>query len=99
MKRLTKITIGDWYKSSIFDEYFEVVARDEDLVEIQFFNGEIEEIDLETWLDLRPKKIATPEDWTGAYEMTSEDLEGYFDETIHPKEWNPLTPIESEHLY
>ena len=38
---------GQWYKRLDLDENFEVVAidRDEECIEIQYYSGEIEEID------------------------------------------------------
>ena len=46
--------IGYWYKNQEYNSIFEVVAYDEpdDFVEIQYFAGEIEEFDLETWYEL-----------------------------------------------
>lgn len=44
--------IGDWYRN-ITGENYEVVAIDEDdgTVEIQYFDGSLEELDLDTWFE------------------------------------------------
>ncbi len=44
--------IGDWYKNDS-NESFEVVAFDKTkgLAEIQYFDGTVEEIDLESWYE------------------------------------------------
>lgn len=90
--------IGHWYKNQEYSSVFEVVALDdaEGYVEIQYFAGEIEEVDLETWYELDLKKIPAPEDCTGPFELSKEDL-GYSDETIHPEDWSgPLIDIEPD---
>ena len=46
--------VGNWYKNVEEEKEFEVVAMDEDAqtVEIQYFEGEVEEIDLDSWYEL-----------------------------------------------
>lgn len=69
-------TVGVWYDSKDFPECFRVVACDNqhDTVEIQYFDGDIEEVDHETWDALNPHEIAEPEDATAPYEMEREDI-------------------------
>ncbi len=96
MRHHERPDIGDWYKNQEYNNIFEVVASDEreDYVEVQYFAGEIEEFDIETWYELDLKRIPPPEDWSGPYEVAREDL-GYTDETIHPEDWSgPLAEIE-----
>lgn len=47
-----------------------MVAVDEhaQTVEIQYFEGEIEELDLDTWYNLVLDPIDPPEDWSGPYD-------------------------------
>jgi hypothetical protein len=68
--------IGSWYDSKDFPECFRVVAYDNphDAVEIQYFDGEIEEIDYETWQQLNPYEIPEPEDASAPFEMEREDI-------------------------
>ena len=97
----SELTIGNWYKSPDIQEIFEIVAIDteDDCIEIQYFDGEVEELDLDSWKELNATEIATPEDWSGPYEMNKEDLENYVDDVIHPEDWNgPLTFIERDDL-
>ena len=71
--------IGNWYRNQETGNDFEVVALDEDAqtVEIQYFDGELEELDLEVWYDLPIDPIEAPEDWSGPFdEMEPDDL-GY----------------------
>ena len=60
---------GQWYKRLDLDESFEVVAidRDEKCIEIQYYSGEIEEIDEAIWELLEIAPVAPPDNWTGAF--------------------------------
>ena len=90
--------IGLWYKSPDINEIFEIVAIDNEdsTIEIQYFDGSLEEIDFDIWKSLHASEIAAPEDWSGPYEMNKEDL-SYLDEIIHPHDWSgPLSHIESD---
>ncbi len=68
--------IGDWYKSTAGDA-FEVVASDDDdeTLELQYFDGTIEELDRETWETLHPQPVEPPEDWSGSMDISPEDTE------------------------
>jgi hypothetical protein len=71
--------IGNWYRNQETGNDFEVVALDEDAqtVEIQYFEGEVEELDLDAWYELPIAPIEAPEDWSGPFdEMEADDL-GY----------------------
>jgi hypothetical protein len=50
------------------NESFRVLSVDEDaeLVELEYLDGDIEEIDLETWHELDLDKIDEPEGWAGS---------------------------------
>jgi hypothetical protein len=58
---------GQWYENIEDNESFRVLSVDEDaeLVEIEYLDGDIEEMDLETWQELDLEMIATPEGWSG----------------------------------
>jgi len=74
--------IGNWYRNQETGNDFEVVALDEDAqtIEIQYFDGELEELDLDAWYELAIESIEETEDWTGPFdEMESDDL-GYEEE-------------------
>lgn len=74
-------TIGDWYRYS-GGELFEVVAIDEDegTIEIQHFDGTVEELDFDdwaaSWQDREIETAAAPEDWSGSVDMDAEDDAG-----------------------
>lgn len=67
---------GQWYKRIDLDTLFEVVAIDEEdkTIEIQYFNGEIEELDESSWNELTITAAAAPEDWSGALEVDTYSL-------------------------
>jgi hypothetical protein len=69
-------TIGDWY-SLRGGELFEVVAVDEPegTVEVQYFDGTVEEFELADWLAQSGagaiEEVEPPEDWTGSVDIDS----------------------------
>lgn len=87
-------TVGDWYRRPN-GTLFEVVALDEDFetVELQFFDGTIDEVDFETWPTLLTQRVDAPEDWLGSVDMDPEDFTGK-DDGI-PQGWHdPLEMLE-----
>jgi hypothetical protein len=87
--------VGDWYVTAVGDT-FEVVAFDEDeeSVEIQHLDGALEELDLETWLDIGAEATEPPEDWRGSLDVMGEDI-GIEDRPRHPTGGNPLDDLDS----
>ncbi len=79
--------VGNWYKNRNGDN-FEVVAIDErtSTIEIQYFDGTLEEYDQDTWIELHPHPIEAPEDFSGSMDMEPEDYTD-FDEHAN-KDWN-----------
>ncbi len=77
--------IGHWYRRGNF-KLFEVVALDEQdkTIELQHFDGTIEEVDLEAWAELLTVEIAAPEDWSGSVDMDPDDYVGLKEDEIPP---------------
>jgi hypothetical protein len=69
--------VGQWYENIDENESFRVLSVDEDteLVELEYLDGDIEEIDLETWHELDLDKIDEPEGWAGSAEDEDEEEE------------------------
>jgi hypothetical protein len=69
--------VGQWYENIDENESFRVLSVDEDaeLVELEYLDGDIEEIDLETWHELDLDKIDEPEGWTGSAQDDEDDEE------------------------
>ena len=62
--------IGSWYQN-VAGETFEVVAQDPDdsTIEIQYFDGTVEELDHESWDEIVVQTVAAPEDWSGSMDI------------------------------
>ena len=76
--------VGNWYRD-FNQQLFEVVALDDadNLIEIQYFNGDIDEMDYDAWYGLVAESVPPPEDWTGPFgEVETDDL-GYSDLSTH----------------
>ena len=75
-----KPVIGNWYRIQRSDS-FEVVAFDEDdgTIELQYFDGTVEEMDLEDWNAEKEngalEEIEAPEDWSGSVDVDPEEDE------------------------
>jgi hypothetical protein len=68
---------GQWYENLEEEEQFRVLTVDEDseLVEIEYLDGDIEELDLEAWHEMDLERIAEPEGWSDDDEESDEDEE------------------------
>jgi hypothetical protein len=72
-------SIGDWYRQKEGGALFEVVAYDADdgTIEIQYFDGTVEEMDIEDWdgqwEDGALEGAEPPEDWSGSVDIDSEE--------------------------
>lgn len=69
--------VGHWYRQ-FNGALFEVVAVDEKdyTVELQHFDGTLDQIELETWPNLLIETVGAPEDWSGSVDMDPEDYDG-----------------------
>jgi hypothetical protein len=70
--------IGHWYAHRGKGQLFQVVAFDEDdgLIELQDFEGDVDEVDLDTWLEMPLEPAAPPEDWRGPVEVEAGEMDG-----------------------
>jgi Family of unknown function (DUF6763) len=69
--------IGQWFRRPN-GTLLEVVAVDEEAntVEIQLFDGTIDEVDLDAWAEQFLVEVSAPEDWSGSVDMDPEDYVG-----------------------
>jgi len=88
-------TVGDWYEDARSNA-FEIVAFDSvhGLIEIQFFDGTIEELDIESWYGQMLNSIEPPEDWSGSLDIEKQDYGVDFDESIHYSMDDPLDTFD-----
>lgn len=86
MAREYEPAVGQWYENVDESESFRVLSVDEDaeLIEIEYLDGDIEEIDLETWREMDLDKTEEPEGWAASHEENKdkedEDSEEDWDE-------------------
>jgi len=103
--------VGTWYHYPQKAEKFRVVAVDTEAetVEIQYFDGNIDEFSLENWYGLDVEPIEAPEDWTGPMdnveqddlnlvgtEMQREDWEAPYQEEDEKRRAGPRIPEDEE---
>jgi hypothetical protein len=73
-----KPNVGDWYRLN-GGELFEVVAVDEDdgTIEIQYFDGTVQEMEVEDWDDSCEERALEaaepPEDWSGSVDVEPDE--------------------------
>ncbi len=81
--------VGNWYAHLDKGQRFEVVALDEDAatVELQYFDGAVEEVEFEQWYELDVVPAEAPEDWTGPMDDVKRDDLGYSDTGMQDDDW------------
>lgn len=91
------IRVGSWF-STIDGDNLKVVAYDpeEGGIEVQFYDGTIEEYDLDDWEELQARPIAPPEDWAGSYDVASDDYGVDLDRPAGDSHINPLDHLEDQ---
>lgn len=88
--------IGDWYQVTETGDQFEIVAVDPDdqTVEIQYFDGTVEELDMDAWRELPIVPGEPPEDWSGSLDIDREDYGVDLELSRHNGWTNPLDSLE-----
>lgn len=93
---LSDLAVGQWFKAD--GEPFEIVGVDPkaEIVLVQHYDGTLEEVDFETWMELAAQACAPPEDYSGALDIEREDYGFERDDgTPHLGRWdNPLDLID-----
>jgi predicted dehydrogenase len=76
---------GQWYEDLEENEVFRVLSvdPDEEIIEIQYENGDIEEIDLDTWHELDLEHAEEPEGWASDEDEDEDD-----DEDVDEDDWD-----------
>ena len=88
--------IGQWYLRWDKGELFQVTAQDEHTrtVELQTYDGDIDEVDAAAWATLPLSLAEPPEDWTGPVDDLETDDLGYSETQMTPEDWTlPLAPL------
>jgi hypothetical protein len=90
--------VGQWYRNEQ-GAVFEVVAFEKEagVIEIQHFDGAVEELDIDSWYSQMLKACAEPEDWSGPFDDLLADDFGDTETSRHHDEWNnPLDTLDWE---
>ena len=68
---------SQWYENIEEEESFRVLSVDEDseLIEIEYLDGDIEELDVEAWHEMDLERIAEPEGWAASQAEEEEEEE------------------------
>jgi len=77
--------IGQWYERTDNSDIFQVTGLDEEsgTIEIQSFDGDVGELDVQVWASLPLQLEQPPEDWmVSAEQMEAQDLACSQAETI-----------------
>ena len=90
--------IGQWYQDAALNRLFEVVAVDEysGSIDIQYEDGDVDELDLDAWTQMIIVAAAQPEDWRSSFELSEEDR--YFADDVYVPELtgDPFSAIEPD---
>ncbi|HEX2494932.1 MAG TPA: DUF6763 family protein [Steroidobacter sp.] len=81
---------GQWYEDLEENEIFKVLSvdPDEEIIEVQYENGDIEEIDLDTWHELDLERAEEPEGWASDEEEDEEEDEDEDEDEDFDDDWD-----------
>jgi hypothetical protein len=81
---------GQWYENIDENESFRVLSVDEDseLIEIEYLDGDIEELDLDTWREFDLDKIDQPEGWSAPEDEEEEEEKADKDDEDEEDDWD-----------
>jgi hypothetical protein len=81
---------GQWYQNLEEEESFRVLSMDEDseLLEIEYLDGDIEEIDLEAWHEMDLAKIEEPEGWSESDDEDEAEKDDWDEEDEEDDDWD-----------
>ena len=82
--------VDQWYAHLDKGQRFYVTAIDDEnnTVEIQHFDGDIEEFSLDEWRDLEIELSVEPENWSGALDIAEQDDLGTGVTDTEPDDWD-----------
>ena len=104
MSKSADPVVGQWYHYPQKAQKFQITAIDDhaDTIEIQYFDGDLDEFEFPVWYAMEVERVEEPEDWTGPMdnielddmnpvgtEMRREDWAAPFDEELEKTEAGP----------
>jgi len=91
--------IGQWYLHQDKGEMFRIIGFDREArtIEIQNFDGDLDELDADSWSSLPLELAAQPEDWTGPIDDVEVDDLSYSETGMRASDWaEPLQPFQPQ---
>lgn len=81
--------VNNWYDDLDKDQKFKVISLDDGtgLLEVQYLDGELEEIDIESWYLLEVEPSNGPEPWSGSPNAPDQAY-SYPDSDSNKDEWD-----------
>ena len=92
----------NWYQHLGKGQMFKVITVDDEhgLIEIQHYDGDLEEIELAYWRQMDLELIEDPENWDGAMDVEElDDLSSSVTDTTASDWLEPLDEIGSHELF
>jgi len=88
-------SIGAWYEGADGNT-LEIVAYDpeQETVGVQYYDGTVEEFDLDSWFEMNLAPAEPPEDWSGSLDMDRMDYGVDLDEPAGENYGNPLDELD-----
>lgn len=89
--------VGNWYRLLDSGATFSVVAIDDaaDAIEVQYFDGDIDEFERDEWYELNLEAIDEPEDFSGSLDVDNvDDLGGTNVTDTESSDWRGLSREE-----
>lgn len=82
---IREMSVGEWFQAA--DQTFEIIGVDAaaGIVLVQYFDGALEELDFDSWLELNARPCAPPEDYRGALDM---EYDEYLDQATPNGNWD-----------
>ena len=98
MSIASKPVITQWYRYPDKGYEFQVTAIDdqEKTVEIQYFDGDLDEVELHDWYQMQIEPIKTPEDWTGAVDDAADGNPRHVESGLPDADWAGLPGEEPD---
>jgi hypothetical protein len=89
---------GQWYQNLEEEEQFRVLTVDEDseLVEIEYLDGDIEELDIEAWHEMDLDRIEQPEGWSESEDDDDDEDDDWDDDDDEDEDDDDLDEDEDE---
>jgi len=90
--------VDNWYHSATKAQKFKVVATDDrcSTIEIQYFDGTLDELEFSTWYALEIERVEEPEDWTGPIDNIEKDDLNPMGTEMQPEDWEAPYHEEAE---